>query len=89
MPWLPTTSLPDGTPVVGCPLRQVSPEALFWLRLYPAWRNGVLWRDGGYGAQPNTYIEAMEIVDQEVHRVLRETAPGTPVGGKGGVKLPF
>lgn len=51
-----------------CPRRLVTAESEMWLSLYPHYRAGHLYRDGGVSQQPALYLEAMRHIDYEVNR---------------------
>jgi hypothetical protein len=73
MPYVPTASF-AGEDIYGCPLQQVDPAAAFYLRLYSHYKNGILWCGGGLRDQPHVYLQAMEIIDAEVHKIEAEQA---------------
>lgn len=50
----------------GCPLERLDPASLIYLSMYPSYERGVLWEDGGLGAQPAPYGEAMSIIGNEI-----------------------
>jgi hypothetical protein len=59
-------------------MRAVSRNANFWLSLYPHYEKGVLWRGGGIMDQPYAYLQAMQLIGDEVSKVLKERKPGSP-----------
>jgi len=45
----------------------ITPQSRFFLRLYGHYRHQVLVHAGGLFDQPNVYIQAMEILDENIN----------------------
>ncbi len=61
-----------GTHYQRCPIRLLTPQTLWLLRIYGHYRHGFLPTSGGLFEQSNRLLQAMEIINEEIVNLQNE-----------------
>jgi len=62
----------EGKEYKGCPFKQVTQTTANFLRAYNFYKNGFLPNEGSWLEQPAKFIEAMEVIDNELAEIKQE-----------------
>lgn len=62
----------EGREYKGCPFEQVSSLSANFLRAYNFYKNGFLPNEGSWLEQPAKFIEAVEVIENELAEIKQE-----------------
>jgi len=62
----------EGQRLARCPIRLVTRATWELISLYQHYRRGFLLAEGGLLKQPYKYLQAMQVIEEEIRRYFRE-----------------